>query len=598
MANQANERIGVLLVHGIGEQLEQGHLVGEASNIVLALEEALKAEARRDPSRKFTIGVAHHRRDPARDLEARDPVAPLIVTVRWFDSASGRLAETKEYHFREAYWADLDEPATLMNNIAFWFWAFSMWAVRWMPWQGNLSQGRARFMRPAEPTTAPISLWVRFRLLLTAIVFMPIVAGLVLLGTLAKKLGFGESRLLEFLVAYMGDIKLYQAAHWSGGNRMPDIDQPPRIAIRRRMVRTLVDLALDDHDRWYVLAHSLGTVVALNGLMETAHCLPNHLDRERWNLCQQRFPTVAPDMAGTEYVMQPRRPAWLAPVDFIDRFALFARMRMLLTYGSPLDKFATLFPQVVPINKAGLPATASWINIYDPLDPVAGHLNAFSGAFQPGAGPVNRAHHAHPVLLLNHTLYLKQRPTKVDRPVDWVANVLLSDRAGSAPIEAPDGVYGMKERGKCYRSVFAVLRSLEWAVVWALFVFVIRLGMGLLESFDTWMALPGLGQKIGWLLAEFVASLRDLPLWMCRAAVLGAMVALGAGILRIVYEMWRNDQHNRMSMMEAEAPAKKLMIAGTGTAMSEREQRGTFLQPAALFAGAVAASVALTLLIW
>jgi hypothetical protein len=584
----ANERIGILLVHGIGEQLEQGHLVGEASNVVLALEAALKAEATADPSRKFTIGVAHHRRDPARDLEARDPQAPLVVTVRWFEAATGRLVETKEFHFREAFWADLDEPATLLNNISFWFWAFSMWAVRWMPWQGNKSEGRRKYMRPTAPASMPISVAVRVRLLLTAIVFMPIVAGLTLFGTLAKKLGFGESRLLEFLVAYMGDIKLYQATHWSGGNRMPDIDQPPRIAIRRRMVRTLVDMALDGHDRWYVLAHSLGTVVALNGLMETAHCLPNHLDRERWNLCQQRFPTAATGMGGTEYVMQPRRPAWLAPTDVIDRAALFAGLRLLLTYGSPLDKFATLFPQVVPINQDGLPPSASWINIYDPLDPVAGHLQVFEGAFRPGAGPINRAHHANPVLLLNHTLYLKQRPARIDRPVDWVANVLLSDRAGAAPLEAPSGAYGLQDRGKPYRAAFAVLRGLEWALVWVLFVFFIRFAWGFIEQFDDWTKTEGLGQAIGWVLALFADSLRDLPWWLCRAFVVGAMVALGAGILRIAYEWWRNDQLNRMGMMEAETPAKTLAL--TGATLTEREQRGTWLQPAALLAGAVAVS--------
>jgi hypothetical protein len=57
-----------------------------------------------------------------------------------------------------------------------------------------------------------------------------------------------------------------------------------------------------------------------------------------------------------------------------------------------------------------------------------------------------------------------------------------------------------------------------------------------------------------------------------------------------------NDQLNRMGVMEAEAPAKKLAI--TGATMSEREQRGTWLQPAALLAGAVALSVWLTTMIW
>lgn len=45
-------------------------------------------------------------------------------------------------------------------------------------------------------------------------------------------------------------------------------DEPPRAAIRRRMVPTMVDVAAAGYDRWYILAHSLGSVVAWNGLME------------------------------------------------------------------------------------------------------------------------------------------------------------------------------------------------------------------------------------------------------------------------------------------------------------------------------------------
>src|SRR5260370_42429432 len=54
------------------------------------------------------------------------------------------------------------------------------------------------------------------------------------------------------------------------------------------MVRALVDVATADYDRWYVLAHSLGTVVAFNGLMTHAHSIPNYLDERRWRRLRLR----------------------------------------------------------------------------------------------------------------------------------------------------------------------------------------------------------------------------------------------------------------------------------------------------------------------
>ncbi len=53
------------------------------------------------------------------------------------------------------------------------------------------------------------------------------------------------------------------------------------------MIRALADMALAPYDRWYVLAHSLGSLVAFNGLMETAYTWPGYLDEEQWNMLIQ-----------------------------------------------------------------------------------------------------------------------------------------------------------------------------------------------------------------------------------------------------------------------------------------------------------------------
>ena len=61
------------------------------------------------------------------------------------------------------------------------------------------------------------------------------------------------------------------------------------------------------------------------------------------------------------------------------RAKVFSCLRGLLTYGSPLDKFAAIWPARVPNNR-GEPVFSKdteWINIYDSTDPVAGNLDAF-----------------------------------------------------------------------------------------------------------------------------------------------------------------------------------------------------------------------------
>ena len=127
--------------------------------------------------------------------------------------------------------------------------------------------------------------------------------------------------------------------------------------------------------------------MALNGLMEPGHTLPNYLDEDRWSKCLAGDVTRKLTGSGITDVtkMIPARPAWLNEGDSIDRRQLFARFRGLLTYGSPLDKFAVLFPATVPLNRdqAVFQSEAEWINIYDYSDPVGGPLDYF--------GPFNRS---------------------------------------------------------------------------------------------------------------------------------------------------------------------------------------------------------------
>ena len=95
---------------------------------------------------------------------------------------------------------------------------------------------------------------------------------------------------------------------------------------------------------------------------------------------------VGPDVAGRE--MRPARPNWLENTDAINRSVLFERLEGFFTLGSPLDKFATLWPAIVPINKdIEALAGCDWINVHDRMDPVAAQLDRFGKEFSPSNIP-------------------------------------------------------------------------------------------------------------------------------------------------------------------------------------------------------------------
>jgi hypothetical protein len=128
----------------------------------------------------------------------------------------------------------------------------------------------------------------------------------------------------------------------------------------------------------------LGSVVAFNGIMEPGQAFANYLTRETWNdlvRCGRAGPRHDPALHWVQDPpgdMSPTRPVWLAPDELVYRDRLFGEFRGLLTYGSPLGKFAELWPKRVLVNKVEpifRPET-EWINVFDGRDPVSGPLEA------------------------------------------------------------------------------------------------------------------------------------------------------------------------------------------------------------------------------
>jgi hypothetical protein len=200
------------------------------------------------------------------------------------------------------------------------------------------------------------------------------------------------------------------------------------VSIRRRMIRALADVTTDGCDRWYVLAHSQGTVVAFNGLMETCYSWPGYLDEARWDKLKGQG-LAGPMRAGVpppSPTFLPRRPSWATDRDIAYRSRIFRRFRGLLTYGSPLQKFAGLWPALVPISRErAFPTGARWFNILDPLDPVSGRLEAFKA--QPRAccpRATDYGYASYWFLLVAHLRYLTHYAAPMDdaatRTIKWM----------------------------------------------------------------------------------------------------------------------------------------------------------------------------------
>jgi len=443
MRGKALEKVAVLLVHGIGEQRRFEHLEGETRKIVDAIL-ASYGERRRDVTitLKTATGDAFRGEQSSWVSGAEAPLHALVeLPARIVDIA-----------FHEVWWADVNEALTLGKQFRFWLWGLSL---------AGISTNNVQVLPGALASTrlpghaGELTWWHRARMAFVGIMFGFSAFSIALVNMILKRLESSPLITTDVIVNYLSAVKLYNQTKRAGGSPMDGPDEPPRVAIRRRMIRAMIDVATGDCDRWYILAHSLGSVVAWNGLMETSEALPNYLDEARWNA-----PQLAP-LRGTSAApfnvtaMMPNRPVWLGAHEIIDRDALFAKFRGLLTYGAPLERFGALWSNEVPINTTEdvFAAGAEWINVYDPTDPVGTWIADFDPAPavapRPGKGvlkPRNFACRASPILLLSHICYLSasrasslrivddEKHLLVNQVADWlVQGNLIAPRLDAAP---------------------------------------------------------------------------------------------------------------------------------------------------------------------
>jgi hypothetical protein len=533
MNGEKPARIGVVLVHGVGEQRRFDHLSSEVRNLAAALASMPNARVSIETrsSQDSEVGAEN-------ESWRVDGSAPVKIHVAY------GLPERKAcLCIHEVWWADLDDKGTLWSRFKFWFWGLGFWGVK--KFSVPTLQGAQLDMTPPKFRPLPWGgSWVRetivrARLWTFANVFLLSALTVNLLNYVLRQLRLGQLPGVDVFYQFVGDVKLYQDRARPHLGPLASLGEPRRVAIRRRMVQVLLDAYQADYDRWYVLAHSLGTVVAWNGLMETGHALPNYLSQETYAaLKAARDPTLGRRTDGLKRStagMRPGRPVWIVDDDeVIRRDVLFKRLRGLVTYGSPLDKFAYLWPQIVNINNDTSPWSASnglrkeefeWINVYEHSDPVASSLGAYSGPGIPAGAPapVNLAYKASPALLLSHLKYLRfpAKPRSA-QPDLFVSRLLAWMLAGNAPFPRPPPGAPHWYRLK-HPAVGLLLRAPWWFAGTAVFVLTLA-----------YLGVPAILEVLQWVSSARVLEELGVNAYIERVSAAFAALALGeraAGVL-------------------------------------------------------------------
>lgn len=447
------DQVGVILVHGIGEQKRFVHLDGEIRGIIEGL--------RRRPTARITVEIlsgAASTYNAEQDTWASGADPSVRITVK-------EDGKETQIHVHEVWWADVNEPYSLAKQVRFWLWGLAVWAFPRSDSRPDLPSFSESMLTPATPNrTWYKALFHRFQLYMAGVFFLVAAFSLGAAVFFAKRLfGLEAPDMVRVFVNYISGVKLYNQPTRQGGGFLPNehafldtLGDPPRVSVRRRMIQAITSIAFrpgQEYDRWYILAHSLGSIVAFNGVMESGQAFANYLPREMWNqLKSARWAgTPRPLRDPPDWVkeppgpMSPSRPVWLADNELVYRDMIFSRFRGLLTYGSPLGKFAEIWAARVPVNKVEpiFKRNTEWINIFDGRDPVSGPLKAFDAGGLATEGVTarhcpplqNHPYKASRVLLLSHIRYLTPRDEEGRQAVHVVADWLLAGGRFAPPAE-------------------------------------------------------------------------------------------------------------------------------------------------------------------
>lgn len=379
------EKIRILVVHGMGEQKRFESVEEIAANMMKSLLKDGHSEA--------NIQVIHADSSERHSTNASWRDVP--VYIHWQPKSNESDSDKWiEVSFREVYWADLDRKRNFRNVSRFLWWALSICGVRYYKSGTNKSKHSKGTQEhspdlhdlkpPRRKGRSGVSWYNRFWLVLTSIVFFPIMLIFMILGFVFARINIGLFyEIYRALFEYVGDVHLYQ--DWAMREmQLEGFNEKSRVGIQKRMVGALCQTASEYHSGeiqgYYVFAHSLGTVVSFNALMENEYNLPNYLNETDYNKLHAALTshTGSKDKPGEIPNTIPKRPPWLEADAKLNRKAMLQGMRGFLTVGSPLEKIAILWPAIVPYNsREDFSIPIPWYNITDKQDIIGGAIKKY-----------------------------------------------------------------------------------------------------------------------------------------------------------------------------------------------------------------------------
>lgn len=533
------QTIGIVVVHGIGDQERYETL----KQFTESFFEALKRRSSQN-KRLLLISKVELNRQLTRTSETSD------VEAHFTDSAGG--GDDRQHLFRpvqildgdnwirlyEAYWADEDLAFTPWRKILYNFWLVGTGL------RPIYNQGAGKYTAHPLPPEEWAKEFAKVTLILGVYYLAEMVVMLASYLPVLRSIQ-GVRKLGELIYEYAADVQLYTSA------KQYFYRQTKREAIAARFDEVLLKACLEN-DEVHVVGHSLGSVVAYEGLREHyPHPSKMSIDflrylSGRWGL------SVLVDIP--------------------------QRVRTLVTVGSPLDKFYFFWPVLInPMRRAqrsvrltletdtrrrddreeqeahwesdlessSSPSELVWYNVTEVADPVGAKLDFYGNKVR------NNIFVQHWLPSRAHTRYFSN-----PRFMEWLLEAVYpaDPRAGRATLGAKNWkeADGRWRRGAAAR--YLANAGLVLATALGLLVAAVKLAAWGLEGAQRGLTYLGWGAgRLGWAVQWGHNTLVIHSWWDYLWIALGLLGLFAATLLLVVYPIARRYWKRADVMLAAHA---------------------------------------------
>lgn len=152
--DRKREEVGVILVHGIGEQRRFQHLDWQMRELIRALQR-LHDDKKIDDFSVDVVPSSAAAFHAEQDTWTAGPEGTADIVVR--HSLHGELTET-HLKIHEVWWADVNEPYSIAKQLRFWLWGLAIWS------HPGQKHGRGASARSVKPALTKLSNFNRFQL--------------------------------------------------------------------------------------------------------------------------------------------------------------------------------------------------------------------------------------------------------------------------------------------------------------------------------------------------------------------------------------------------------------------------------------------------